>query len=328
MNKLKNVIGIGNPVVDVLFQTNESFLEEYELIKGSMKLVDSHQARLIYSKMSDTAEISGGSVANTMVGIASLGGTCSYIGKVHDDELGRTFKSDMSDIGIKFETVPSQNGSSTGQCLVMITPDGQRTMATYLGACSEIGPEDINPDTIRNHEITYLEGYLWDTLNAKEAMLKASGFSKEFGRRVALTLSDTFCVQRHRDSFRYLIAEYVDILFANEEEIMSLYEEDSLYRSIDYAQSETGITAITLGNRGSVIASQGVQYNISAAISGEIIDTTGAGDLYAAGFLFGITNGYDIKSSGWIGSMSAGEIITQVGARSNKVLKDLLNKPF
>ena len=210
----------------------------------------------------------------------------------------------------------------------MITPDSQRTMATYLGACSEIGPEDINPDTIKDHEITYLEGYLWDTMNAKEAMLKAAELSKEYGRRVALTLSDTFCVQRHRDSFRHLISEYVDILFANEEEIMSLYQEDSLTRSIDHAQSETEIAVITLGEKGSVVASQGVQYAIGAASSGEIIDTTGAGDLYAAGFLFGVTNGYGIKSSGWIGSMSAGEIINQVGARSNIVLKHLLDKSF
>ena len=320
------MVGIGNAMVDVLYHADDSFLEKHDLIKGSMRLVNSVQAEQIYLDMSFTTEMSGGSVGNTMAAIASLGGRCSYIGKIGDDHLGSIFRSDMINLGVCFDIVSSKDSSATARCLVSITPDGQRTMATYLGACSEIGTADINFDVISNHKITYLEGYLWDTANAKDAMTKAAKFAKNAGCQVALSLSDSFCVERHRDSSRDLISEYVDILFSNEDEMMTLYQEDSVVKAINKGQKDTSILVTTLGSEGSLINTGGVSFGIEPCNVEQVVDTTGAGDLYAAGFLFGITNGYDMKSSGLLGSMAAGEIIQQVGARPKSFLSDLVQR--
>ena len=317
------MVGIGNAMVDVLYQADELFLIKHGLIKGSMRLVDAIQAEQIYSDMASTTEMSGGSVGNTVAAIASLGGKCSYIGKISDDHSGEVFRSDMAALGVAFGVSAADDDSSTALCLVAITPDGERTMATYLGACLELTTEDINSDVIVNHKITYLEGYLWDTVNAKEAMIKAAKVAKTGGLQVALSLSDSFCVERHRDSFRDLISEYVDILFSNEEEIMALYQEDSVFKAIDRGQNDVSVLVTTLGSRGSVVNTLGISLDIEPCKVEDVVDTTGAGDLYAAGFLYGMTNGYDMRSSGILGSMAAGEIIKQVGARPKTFLSNL-----
>tara|TARA_B100001750_G_C15521360_1_gene611864 strand:- start:729 stop:1694 length:966 start_codon:yes stop_codon:yes gene_type:complete len=317
------VVGIGNAMVDVLYQADDSFLIKHGLIKGSMRLVDAVQAEQIYSDMTSTVEMSGGSVGNTMAAIASLGGKCSYIGKISDDHSGQVFRSDMAALGVEFCVSSTNNNSSTAVCLVVITPDGQRTMATHLGACLELTTEDINTDVIADHKITYLEGYLWDTDKAKEAMIKAARVAKTVGRQVALSLSDSFCVERHRDSFRDLISEYVDILFGNEEEMIALYQEDSVFKAIDRGRNDASVLVTTLGSKGSVVNALGKSLDIEPCRTEDVVDTTGAGDLYAAGFLYGMTNGYDMRSSGMLGSMAAGEIIKQVGARPKSVLSNL-----
>ncbi|MQF98854.1 MAG: adenosine kinase [SAR202 cluster bacterium] len=323
ISNLYDVVGIGNAMVDVLYQADEAFLIKHGLIKGSMRLVDYVQAEQIYSDMTSTEEMSGGSVGNTMAAIASLGGKCSYIGKISDDHSGEVFRSDMAALGVDFSVTSANTNSSTAICLVVITPDGQRTMATYLGACLDLTTEDINSDVIVNHKITYLEGYLWDTDNAKEAMIKAAKVARTAGCQVALSLSDSFCVERHRDSFRDLISEYVDILFGNEEEMTALYQEDSVDKAIDKGRNDASVLVTTLGNKGSVINASGTILNIEPCRTEDVVDTTGAGDLYAAGFLYGMTNGYDMRSSGMLGSMAAGEIIKQVGARPKSVLSKL-----
>ena len=311
-------------MVDVLYQADESFLIKHDLIKGSMRLVDAVQAEQIYSDMTSTAEMSGGSVGNSMAAIASFGGKCSYIGKISDDHSGDVFRSDMAALGVEFCVSSANNNSPTALCLVAITPDGQRTMATHLGACLELTTEDINTDVIVNHKITYLEGYLWDTDNAKEAMIKAAKVAKTARRQVALSLSDSFCVERHRDSFRDLISEYVDILFGNEEEITTLYQEDCVFKAMDIGRNDSSVLVATLGSRGSVVNTLGTSIDIEPFRIENVVDTTGAGDLYAAGFLYGMTNGYDMRASDMLGSMAAGEIIKQVGARPKNVLSGLI----
>lgn len=324
--KLKNVIGIGNAIVDVLAIVDDGFLTKHNLAKGAMTLVDVEEARDIYISMGRTVEKSGGSVANTMAGLAALGGTGSYIGKVHADELGSSFYSDLSTLGISFETEPTIDGLPTARCLILVTSDGQRTMATYLGACRDLSPEDINPTSIHNHQVTYLEGYLWDTNQAKQAMLKASQLAHNSNRKVALSLSDTFCVERHRKSFQELVEEHVDILFANSDEILSLYEESSIYNAINIARQSCDILVVTLGAKGSIITAKDESYQIEAKPIKKVIDTTGAGDLFASGFLFGHTHGYNIQTSGNLGSSAAASVLNHLGARPEKSLAHLIPK--
>ena len=321
---LKDVVGIGNAMVDVLAQTDETFLLTHNLVKGSMILVDAEHAASIYESMGTSLEISGGSVGNTMAGIASLGGTGSYIGKVRNDQLGRVFHDEMESIGITFSTNLALDGSPTARCMVIVTPDGQRSMATYLGACVELNADDINADIIRSHRITYLEGYLWDSPHAKEAMMKAARLANDNGRQVALSLSDSFCVDRHRESFRDLIMNQVDILFANEEEIISLYQTENVYGAIDICRKDCRLLIVTRGSYGSLISVEDVVYQVDPVPIERIVDTTGAGDMYAAGFLFGMTHGYDIMSSGRIGAIAAGEIISHMGARPEADLQELM----
>ena len=325
-NILKDVVGIGNAMVDILAPADEAFLAEHGLVKGGMTLVDASQAASIHKAMGPGVEMSGGSVGNTMAGLASLGGTGSYIGKVHDDRLGGIFHHDLESLGITFSTAPALDSAPTARCLVIVTPDGQRSMATYLGACVELGPEDIDAEAIRGHRVTYLEGYLWDAPRAKEAMLKAAQLAHEDGGQVALTLSDPFCVDRHRESFRDLILSHVDILFANEQEIISLYQAESVHAALNRARVDCKLVAVTRSENGSLIASDDVVHQVDAVAVARVVDTTGAGDLYAAGFLFGITHAYDIAASGRIGAIAAGEIIGHVGARPEADLRELVQR--
>lgn len=323
---IKDVVGIGNAIVDILASGDEDFLGHHGLTKGAMTLVDAKQVTAIQRDMESTTEMSGGSVGNTMAGLASLGGTGSYIGKIHTDAPGDTFRQDMEKLGIYFGTPISTTGSMTARCLVIVTPDGQRSMATYLGACLELGPEDIDEAMIVGHRIVYLEGYLWDSPKATAIISKAIRIAGANDRKVALTLSDSYCVDRHRESFQELINKKVDILLANEEEITSLYQVDNVDEAIDLARANCDLLAVTCGAGGSIVASCDHVSRIQAIPVKKVLDTTGAGDLYAAGFLFGITHGYDPRACGHLGAIVAAEIITHVGARPATDLKTLISQ--
>ena len=320
---LKDVVGIGNAIVDILAHADDDLLARHGMPKGAMTLVDAAQAARIYDSMGPTVEMSGGSVGNTMAGLAALGGTGSYIGKVHNDQFGEVFRHDMEALGIAMDGHLAADGSPTARCFVIVTPDGQRSMATHLGACVELGPDDIDAQAIQGHRITYLEGYLWDLPQAKEAMVKAAGLARSAGRQVALTLSDAFCVDRHRESFLDLIRSHVDILFANEQEIVSLFQVSDFDAALPQVRQLCPLTALTRSEKGSVIVAGDQLHTIGVTPVERVVDATGAGDLYAAGLLFGITHGYDLPTSGRIGSVAATEIIGHLGARPEADLRAL-----
>ena len=324
-----DVVGIGNPIVDVIAHADERFLADENLAKGAMTLIDAARAQALYAKMGPAVESSGGSAANTMAGLASLGGKGGYIGKVRDDILGDVFRHDIAASGIRFETLPAASGPGTARCLILVTPDGQRTMATYLGACVELGPEDIDSGLIEAAQITYLEGYLFDPPRAQEAFRTAARIAHGAGRRVALSLSDPFCVDRHRAAFRELVMGEVDILFANEAEICSLYETGDFAQAAAAVRFHVDIAALTRSAHGSVVLGQGVDgqneaHDVPAVPVDRVADTTGAGDLYAAGFLFGLTRGLKLPTCGALGSLCAAEVISHVGARPEASLYDLV----
>src|SRR4051794_20219850 len=302
-----DVVGIGNAIVDVIAHADERFLAQEDLAKGAMTLIDAARAQALYAKMGPAVESSGGSAANTMAGIASLGGpgykAGGYIGKVRDDMLGEVFRHDIAATGIRFDTPPAASGPGTARCLILVTQDGQRTMATYLGACVELGPEDIDAGLIEAAQITYLEGYLFDPPRAQEAFRTAARIAHQAGRRVALSLSDPFCVDRHRAAFRELVMGEVDVLFANEAEICSLYETNDFAQAAAAVRGHVDIAALTRSAHGSVVLGQGEAHDIAAMPVAHVADTTGAGDLYAAGFLYGLTRGLDLPSCGAIGSL-------------------------
>jgi sugar/nucleoside kinase (ribokinase family) len=322
-NVTTDVLGVGNAIVDVLASADDRFLQENELTKGAMTLIDAARAEALYAKMTDTIECSGGSAGNTMAGIASFGGRAGYIGKVNDDRLGRIFGDDIRTVGVGYETSPAPDGPPTGRCLVLVTPDAQRTMQTFLGASATLTPDDIDPDVVSAAQITYLEGYLWDPPPAKEAFIKAAGFAHAAGRQVALSLSDSFCVDRHREEFRRLIEEHVDVVFANEDEILSLYQTSDFEEAAEALQGHCDVAAVTRGASGSVILAPDERLAVEAMTLGKVVDTTGAGDLFAAGFLFGMTRARDLAECGRLGSLAAGEIIRHVGARPEVRLADL-----
>ena len=325
-NGLKDVVGIGNAIVDILAHADDEFLARHVMAKGAMTLVDAEQAARIYEAMGPTMEQSGGSVGNTMAGIAALGGTGSYIGKVRDDPFGAVFRHDLHAMGISTEGQPAHDGQPTGRCLVVVTPDGERTMATHLGACVELESGDIEPETIRGHQVVYLEGYLWDLPQAKAAMVKAAEAAHAAQRRVALTLSDPFCVDRHRDSFKELVRRHVDVLFANEDEIISLYQARDFEAALQRVRGDCKLAAVTRSEKGSVIAAGGDVHVVDAVPVERVVDATGAGDLYAAGFLYGLTHGYDLPASGRIGAAAASEIIGHMGARPEADLRGLAHR--
>ncbi|MBM3502597.1 MAG: adenosine kinase [Alphaproteobacteria bacterium] len=310
-----DVVGIGNAIVDVLARATPEFLIRHDLSHGSMTLIDGPRADSLYAAMGPGVEVSGGSAANTMAGIASLGGRAAYIGKVKDDHLGKVFRHDLRAAGVVFDTIPADGGASTARCLIFVTPDAQRTMATFLGASVALGPGDVDASLIARAQVTYLEGYLWDPPRAKEAFRKAIAIAHDAGRQVALSLSDAFCVNRYRAEFRELVSKDIDILFANESELLALYEARDFDSALQQVRRDGTTAALTRSAKGSVVVRDHEVHVIDAATRGPVVDTTGAGDLYAAGFLYGLTKGRDLRTCGRLGSLAAGEVISHFGAR-------------
>lgn len=321
-----DVLGIGNAIVDVIAPATDAFIAEQGLTKGIMRLIDAEEAERLYAAMNPGTEVSGGSCANTMAGIAALGGAGAYVGRVRDDQLGGVFAHDMRAAGVRFDAAPARSGPPTARCLILVTPDAQRTMNTYLGACVELTPEDVDAELARAAKVTYIEGYLWDQPPAKQACLKAMQAAHAAGREVALTLSDPFCVDRYRDEFRELVANHVDILFANEQEIVALYQAKDFAAALAAARADCAIACLTRSEKGSVIVSGEAVHEVAAVPVARVVDTTGAGDLYAAGFLYGYTQGLDLPAAGHVASVAAGEIISHVGARPQADLKALLRE--
>jgi sugar/nucleoside kinase (ribokinase family) len=289
-----------------------------------MTLVDEVRAEALYRLMGPATESSGGSAGNTMAGIASLGGNGAYIGKVRDDLLGDVFRHDITAVGVRFDTKAATKGPATARCLILVTPDGQRTMSTYLGACVDLGPEDIDANLVAAAQVTYLEGYLFDPPHAQEAFRTAAVMAHAADRKVALSLSDPFCVERHRAAFRDLVDGHVDILFANEAEICALYETADFAAAAAAVRGRVDIAALTRSASGSLVLTRREEHAIAAAPVEKVVDTTGAGDLYAAGFLFGLTRGLPLPTCGSVGSLCAAEIISHVGARPATELKGLV----
>ena len=310
-----DVVGIGNAIVDVVAEADDGLLAAEGLPKGSMTLIDAARADDLRARMGPAVEVSGGSAANTMVGVARLGGAAGYVGKVRDDAAGAVFRRDIREAGVAFPTPAAVDGAATARCLIFVTPDAQRTMNTHLGACVELGPADIDPDFIARARLLYMEGYLWDPPAAKEAFRKALGITRQSGGRVCLSLSDSFCVERHRAELRDLVTSHVDVLFANEDEAMALYEVQDFHAALAAARADCAVAALTRSAQGSVVAGEGAVHTIEAAPVPHVVDTTGAGDLYAAGFLAGLARGFDLARCGRLASLTAGEILGHYGAR-------------
>jgi sugar/nucleoside kinase (ribokinase family) len=310
-----DVLGIGNALVDVLSHESDEFLRAQGLVKGAMHLVDEARAGQLYDAMGPGTEISGGSAANTVVGVASFGGLAHYVGKVRDDQLGAVFGHDLRSTGVGYDTPPATSGAPTGRCLILVTPDAQRTMNTFLGASVGLRPDDIDERLIAQARTVYLEGYLFDPPAAQEAFRVAAAMAHAVGGTVSLTLSDPFCVDRHRGAFLDLVEDHVDILFANEAEIRSLYEVDDFDSALQQVRGHAEIAVLTRGARGSIIASGDEVHVIDAEPVDALVDSTGAGDLYASGFLFGWSRGLDLASCGRLGSLAAAEVISHIGAR-------------
>jgi sugar/nucleoside kinase (ribokinase family) len=321
-----DVVGIGNALVDVLSHEQESFIEANGLAKAVMTLIDTEGAETLYAAMGPGIEVSGGSAANTIAGIASFGGRAAYIGRVADDQLGRVFGHDLRSTGATFRSRPAPDGPPTGRCLIVVTPDAERTMNTYLGASEFLGPDDVDGELIAAAQITYLEGYLFDRPDAQEAYWKASRLAHEAGRRVALTLSDTFCVERHKQAWRALVADQVDILFANELEAMALYDVATVEAVVEHVRADVEIGAVTRGPKGSLVVSDGEVIEVAPHPVAEVVDTTAAGDLYAAGFLFGFTHGRSLDSSGRLASAAASAVLEHTGARLSRPLAELVGE--
>ncbi|HVH76997.1 MAG TPA: adenosine kinase [Stellaceae bacterium] len=326
MNADIDVVGIGNAIVDVIAHADEAFIAGEGLAKGAMTLIDAARAEALYQKMGPAIEASGGSAGNTLAGLASLGGSGAFIGKVRDDLLGEVYRHDITAIGVRFDTPSAADGPATARCLIVVTPDGQRTMGTYLGACAELGPGDIDPEPVAAAAVTYLEGYLFDPPLAQAAFRRAAAIAHGAGRKVALSLSDPFCVDRHRAQFRRLVEGEIDILFANEAEICSLYETDDFDDAAAHVRGHVEIAALTRSAAGSLVLGRGEAHRIAAAPVARVVDTTGAGDLYAAGFLYGLTRGLPLPICGRVGSLCAAEIISHMGARPETDLARLLQE--
>ncbi len=310
-----DVCGIGNAIVDILAKVTDDFLNSENMPKGRMNLIEADRAEAIYKKLGQCTECSGGSVANSMAGLASLGARTVYMGRVKDDQLGEIFKHDMEAMGVDFPTLPAQEGKPTARSFICITNDGERTMNTFLGACTEFSPEDIDEQKIAASGIIYIEGYLWDQPKAKEAIRKALKAAKAAGRKVAFTLSDTFCVDRHRDEFRALLPD-IDILFANESEAFSLSETTNMGDCEAYMTGKVPLVVITRSEHGALVLKSGTRQEVPAEKVVRVMDVTGAGDLFAAGFLFGLTRGWSMEASARLANRCAAEIIQQIGARS------------
>jgi len=314
-DKTYDVIGIGNAIVDIIARCDEGFLSKHDLAKGFMRLIDAGEAARLYEAMGPAIERSGGSIANSIAGLASFGAKCGFIGRVAADQFGGIFRHDIRSLGIAYDTPPALDGAPTARCLILVTPDGERTMNTFLGASVDLGPAEIDQDMIERARIIYLEGYLFDRHEAKEAFRAAARRARQAGVKVALSLSDAFCVDRHRDDFRKLVRHDADIVFANEKEITSLYQVNSFAEAADQALQDCELAVLTRSEAGSIIVSQGETIEIPAESVPRVVDATGAGDLYAAGFLFGLTRGQPLAACGALGSLAAAEVIAHIGAR-------------
>ena len=315
---------IGNALVDIIVSTDDSFLAANQVAKGGMTLVDDARVTALHKNSGGEAQMSsGGSAANTLAGFASLGGACAFMGKVGADEFGAAFTQDLKTQKVYFATPPSED-AATGRCLVFVTPDAQRSMSTFLGAAVEFGPNDIDAALIQQSAITYLEGYLFDRPLAQNAFRKAATIAHDASRKLSLTLSDTFCVARHRAAFLDLVSGAVDILFANEEEINALCETRDLAQAMQIIRERTDIAVITRSAKGAVIVAGAQTYEVPAQPISHVVDTTGAGDLYAAGFLYGLSHGKNLPEAARIGAVAAAEVISHYGPRPQKKLADLL----
>jgi sugar/nucleoside kinase (ribokinase family) len=319
-----DVLGLGNAIVDVIADADERTLERLDLIKSTMHLIERPRMLELYDGMGPAIEMSGGSCANTMAALASLGGEAAYVGKVRDDQLGEVFRHDIRAAGVDFRTPPLEHGPPTARCLIFVTKDAHRTMATYLGACVELGPDDVDEAQVAAARIVYLEGYLWDRPGAKAACLKAAQIAHRNGRKVALTLSDPFCVDRWRGEFADLIALHVDILIANEVEICSLYGANALEDAVDMVRGQVEIAALTCSADGSVLVTGDGAHRVAAAPVDAVVDTTGAGDLYAAGLLYGLARDLPLPACGRLGSLAAAEVLGHYGARPQRPLVPLV----
>ncbi len=320
-----DVVGIGNALVDVIAPAPEHFLAEHDLVKGSMTLVETERAIELYEALDAAVEMSGGSAANTVVGVASLGGRAAYIGKVNNDDLGDVFGHDMRAVGVSFGRPPAGTFTPTGRCVIVVTPDAERTMNTYLGVSSELCVGDLDEEAIAAGRILYMEGYLFDRDDAKAAFRRAATVAHAHGRMVSLTLSDSFCVDRHRDDFRALVRDSVDLLFGNHDELLALYQLDSFDDAVAALREECALAAITVSEDGCVIVTPDELLRVPAVAVDAVVDTTGAGDLFASGFLYGLASGRDLVTCGRYGSIAAAEVISHVGPRPLVELRNLLN---
>jgi sugar/nucleoside kinase (ribokinase family) len=314
-DKAYDVIGIGNAIVDIIARCDEGFLSKHDLAKGFMRLIDAAEAARLYEAMGPAIERSGGSIANSIAGLASFGAKCGFIGRVAADQFGGIFRHDIRSLGVAYDTPPALDGAPTARCLILVTPDGERTMNTFLGASVDLGPAEIDQEMIEHAKIIYLKGYLFDRHEAKEAFRAAARQARQAGVKVALSLSDAFCVDRHRDDFRKLVRHDADIVFANEKEITSLYQVNSFAEAADQALQDCELAVLTRSEAGSIIVSRGETIEIQPESVSRVIDATGAGDLYAAGFLFGLTRGQPLAACGALGSLAAAEVIAHIGAR-------------
>ena len=319
-----DVVGVGNALVDVISHADDGFIQQYELVKGSMTLVDTDRALYLYRALGSAVEMSGGSAANTMTGVASFGGTAAYIGKVSNDELGQVFGHDLRAVGVQFRPGTPDGETPTGRCIIVVTPDAERTMNTYLGVSSLLCPSDIDDATVAAGKVLYMEGYLFDRPEAKLAFRRAAAVAHANGRQVSLTLSDSFCVDRHRDDFRSLVTDEVDILFGNHDELIALYEVQTFDEAVLCVQRDCDLAVITVGAEGCYIVTRDEVLSAPAEPVEQVLDTTGAGDLFAAGFLFGFTRGLPLVECAKLGAIGAAEVISHVGPRPLIELRTLL----
>ena len=323
VEKRYDVVGIGNAIVDIISRCDDGFLAKHDLAKGFMRLIDAEEANRLYAAMGPAVERSGGSAANTIAGLASFGGKCGFIGRVAADQFGGIFRHDIRSLGVAYETPPASDGAPTARCLILVTPDGERTMNTFLGASVDFTAGDLDTALIEAARIVYLEGYLFDRDDAKAAFREAAQAAKAAGAKVALSLSDAFCVDRHRADFQAFVRDGADIVFANEKEITSLYEVNSFEEAADAALEDCEMAVLTRSEEGSVIVASGETIEIAAESVPQVVDVTGAGDLYAAGFLYGLTKRAPLAICGQLGSLAAAEVIGHIGARPETPLRKL-----